>query len=230
MMTDYKLEAAKAALHLIKPGQTIGVGAGTTVAHLVAMISGDSELWPTLILTSSSFKTTLLLQQYGLKVQPPALLNQLDIYFDGCDQFDEELNALKSGGGIHTTEKILAAMALEFILIGDESKFAEKLDTTYPLVVEILPQALQFVLARLVTEFPEAKITLRIASQKDGALISDNGNMLADIYFAQPVAADKLNQQVKMIPGIVEHSLFYRMASKALVAGETGIKTIMPVY
>lgn len=229
-MTDYKIEAAKAALQLIKVGQTIGLGAGTTVSHLVTMISKESELWPSLVFTSSSFKTTNLLHEYGLRIQSPSLLKHLDIYFDGCDQFDCELNALKSGGGIHTTEKILASMANEFILIGDEGKFVEKLDTKYPLVIEILPQALQMVLSRLASDFPDAQIKLRMSDKKDGAVISENGNMLADIYFASVIVPEKLNVQIKMIPGVVDHSLFYRMATKALIAGEKGISIITPNY
>jgi ribose 5-phosphate isomerase A len=229
-MTDYKVEAAKAALQLIKAGQTIGLGAGTTVSNLVTMISLESELWPSLVFTSSSFKTTGLLQELGLRVQFPSLLNQLDIYFDGCDQFDSELNALKSGGGIHTTEKILASMAKEFILIGDEGKFIEKLDNKYPLVIEILPQALQVVHSRLASDFPDAQIKLRMSNQKDGGVITENGNMLADVHFASVIAPEKLNTRIKMIPGIVDHSLFYRMATKALIAGEKGVSVIIPNY
>jgi ribose 5-phosphate isomerase A len=229
-MTDYKVEAAKATLQLIKAGQTIGLGAGTTVSNLVTMITQESELWPSLVFTSSSFKTTNLLQEHDLRVQSPSLLKHLDIYFDGCDQFDAELNALKSGGGIHTAEKILASMANEFILIGDEGKYVEKLDTKYPLVIEILPQALQLVFSRLASDFPDAQIKLRMSDKKDGAVISENGNMLADIYFASIIAPEKLNVQIKMIPGVVDHSLFYRMATKALIAGEKGISIITPNY
>ncbi|HEV2831425.1 MAG TPA: ribose-5-phosphate isomerase A [Hanamia sp.] len=43
-------------------------------------------------------------------------------YFDGCDQLDSELNALKSEGGNSYAGKLLTSMANEFILIGDESK------------------------------------------------------------------------------------------------------------
>jgi ribose 5-phosphate isomerase A len=229
-MTDYKVEAAKATLQLIKAGQTIGLGAGTTVSNLVTMITQESELWPSLVFTSSSFKTTNLLQEHDLRVQSPSLLKHLDIYFDGCDQFDAELNALKSGGGIHTAEKILASMANEFILMGDEGKYVEKLDTKYPLVIEILPQALQLVFSRLASDFPDAQIKLRMSDKKDGAVISENGNMLADIYFASIIAPEKLNVQIKMIPGVVDHSLFYRMATKALIAGEKGISIITPNY
>ena len=229
-MTDYKAEAAKAALNLIKAGQTIGLGAGSTIASLITLISEKNELASSLIFTSSSFKTTSNLLAHGLTVQSPANLNSLDIYFDGCDQFDKDLNALKSGGGIHTTEKILASMANEFILIGDEGKFADQLDTTYPLVIEILPAALQIVLQKLKQDHPEATINLRMSTQKDGAVISENGNLLADIYFNKVIAPDVLNTRIKMLPGIVDHSLFYRMATKAVIAGEQGIRTIYPDY
>jgi ribose 5-phosphate isomerase A len=227
-MADHKLEAAKAAFEFIKAGQTIGLGAGTTVLNLANMIGQDEDLARSVVLVSSSFKTNSYLQEQGLNVKSASATKHLDIYFDGCDQFDQQLNALKSGGGIHTTEKILASMAAEFILMGDDTKFVPQLTTTYPLVIEILPQALQIVLARLQSTYPDADIKLRMGDQKDGAVISDNGNLLADIRFAQVPQWQQLNTQVKMIPGIVEHSLFYGMATKAIIAGESGLQVITP--
>lgn len=229
-MADYKMEAAKAAVKLIKPGQTIGLGAGTTIANLVNLLAADPSLAASVSLVSSSFKTTTLIAGWGLNVRSIALTNSLDIYFDGCDQFDTELNALKSGGGIHTTEKILASIAQEFILIGDDVKFVNKLDSTYPLVLEVLPVALPLAMRQLNSYFPDARINIRMSDQKDGAAISDNGNLLLDIYFNQLPALGKLNVQAKMIPGVVEHSLFYRMAAKAIIAGAGGIKFILPAY
>jgi ribose 5-phosphate isomerase A len=229
-MTDYKVEAAKAAMEFIQAGQTIGLGAGTTVSHLVTMICQNKDLADSLIFTSSSFKTTSLLLENKLRVQSPSLLKHVDIYFDGCDQFDTELNALKSGGGIHTTEKILASMADEFILMGDEGKFADKLDNTYPVVIEILPQALQVVLHQLKLSYPGVVVKLRMSNQKDGAVISENGNLLADVHFATIMEPKKLNIQLKLIPGIVDHSLFYRMATKSIIAGKLGVSIITPVY
>jgi ribose 5-phosphate isomerase A len=229
-MADYKMEAAQAAIKLIKSGESIGLGAGTTIANLVALLAAENSLASSLTLVSSSFKTTGLMMEHGLNVRSIALTKSLDIYFDGCDQFDNELNALKSGGGIHTSEKILASMAREFILIGDSAKFANRLDTTYPLVIEVLPVALPLVMRQLSCYFPDARIIIRMSDKKDGAAISDNGNLLLDVYFTQLPALDRLNVQVKMIPGVVEHSLFYRMAAKAIIAGPDGIKIIAPQY
>jgi ribose 5-phosphate isomerase A len=229
-MTDYKMEAAKAAIKLIKPGQSIGLGAGATIANLVNLLVAESNLAASLTLVSSSFKTTGLMSGYGLNVRSIALTKSLDIYFDGCDLFDVELNALKSGGGIHTSEKILASMAQEFILIGDAAKFADRLDTTYPLVIEVLPAALSLVMRQVGSHFPEVRIVIRMSDKKDGAAISDNGNLLLDVYFTKLPALAQLNMLVKMMPGVVEHSLFYRMAQKAIIAGSEGIKVIMPRY
>lgn len=229
-MADYKMEAAKAAIKLIKPGQCIGLGAGTTIANMLSLLALEGGLASSLTFVSSSFKTTALIIGHGFNVQSIALTKSPDIYFDGCDQFDTELNALKSGGGIHTSEKILAAMAAEFILTGDSAKFVPKLDTTFPLVIEVLPAALPIVMRQLSSYFPDAGITVRMSDKKDGAAVTDNGNLLLDIYFTQIPALDKLNVQVKMIPGVVEHSLFYRMAAKAIIAGVEGVKIISPAY
>jgi len=229
-MSDYKLDAAKAALALIKEGQTIGVGAGSTIAKLITLIAEECSFAASLTLVSSSFTTSNLILEKGLNLRYTNTIKKLDIYFDGCDQFDKDLNALKSGGGIHTTEKILASMALEFILIGDAGKFADQLGTTYPLVIEVLPNALPLVLNHLNTTFPDARLNLRMSSQKDGAVISDHGNLLVDIHFPELMPLDELNTRIGLIPGVVEHSLFYRIAAKAIIAGAEGIKTITSPY
>jgi len=223
---DYRLEAAKACLQFLKPGQTIGLGAGTTVTYLVNMIAEHHELTHSIMSVSSSFQTRQYLHQKGLNVKMAWQTSSLDIYFDGCDQLDADLNALKSGGGIHTSEKILASIAHQFILIGDESKFVAKLDHTYPVVIEILPEAQSAVLTRLQSDFPSANIELRMGKGKDGVVMSDNGNLLADMRFTELPELAELNTYIKMMPGIVDHSLFYRMANKAVIAGEHGTRII----
>lgn len=227
-MEDYKLEAAKGGLNLIKAGQKIGFGAGSSIFYLIDMITKNEVLVQSLSFASSSFKTRQYLISKGLKSKLISSIEVLDIYFDGCDQFDKALNALKSGGGIHTSEKIMASAAKEFILVGDESKFAEKLDEKYPLVVEILPEALAFVLNKIQSIYPQSIITIRMACQKDGAVITENGNLLADISFSTIPNLAELNSKIKMIPGVVEHSLFYKIATKAVIAGKKGLQIIKP--
>ena len=71
----------------------------------------------------------------------PLFFNKISVAFDGCDEVDENLIALKSGGGIHTKEKIIATMADDYILLVDESKVVKRLEFKYPIVLEILPES-----------------------------------------------------------------------------------------
>ncbi len=225
-MTDYKKEAAKAAMEFIKPNQTIGLGAGSSIAFLVEAITMNTALANTLILASSSAKTSTLIKDAGLNFEESTDVTHLDIYFDGCDQFDAELNALKSGAGIHTAEKIMASLADQFILIGDTAKFVPVLDNTYPLVIEVLPIALHLVQQWLTRHFPDTTTTIRTNNQKE-AIVTANGNLLLDVYFTEPIVLQKINS-IKMIPGVVEHSLFIGMATNAIIAGPEGISIISP--
>lgn len=227
---DYKLQSAQKALQFVRAGQTVGLGNGTTMLHLADLIAADQNLAASITFTSSSAKTSHRLKAFGLSVIPPSDLQSIDIYFDGCDQFDHELNALKSGGGIHTLEKILATMSTQFILVGDADKFSEQLTSQYPVVVEILPQALKSVIAKLQFAFPDASYKLRQKNGKDNAMTTDNGNYLLDITFNQLPELAPLDKFIKMLPGVVDHSLFYRLATKAIVSGPDGVKIIYPVY
>jgi ribose 5-phosphate isomerase A len=226
-MADYKMEAAKAALQFIKPGQTIGVGAGSTIANLLFLIEEDKELARSLTFTTSSFRTFEIINHFDFRFVNNVDAYHIDTYFDGCDQFDAQLNALKCGGGIHTSEKIMASLADQFILVGDDSKAVEKLDNTYPLVLEVLPIGLQLVYKWLRKNTPMLSVGMRKSTEKDGAVITENGNYLLDIRFKEVMNLHELNA-LKMIPGVVEHSLFVGIASKAIIAGPDGIAILTP--
>lgn len=225
-MEDLKQVAAKAALDYIQPGQTIGLGAGSTIAHLVNYLKGEEALFKSITTVTSSYNTLQQLREYGFNIKQPGDVCRLDIYFDGCDQFDHQLNALKSGGGIHTQEKLLAAMADKFILIGDGAKYVTQLYTTFPVVIEVIPEAVPFVMKQLKKIFSLANPELRLSNKKDGAVITEHGNLLIDIWFRSFPPLDSLNHRLKEIPGVLETSLFYNMAHTAIIAGKKGVEII----
>jgi ribose 5-phosphate isomerase A len=224
-MQDYKKEAAKEALKFIKPGMTVGFGAGSTMGNIVKLIKENAGLFGSLNTVTSSFSTRQLLLAEGFRVLEAGWLSSLDLYFDGCDQFDWRLTALKSGGGVHTSEKVLAAMAAEFVLVGDASKKVDRLDARYPLVVEVIPEALGYVSDRLKKFFNPSRSELRMAGAvKDGAVVTERGNFLIDNWFSSFPEPAMLNDRVTSIAGILEHSLFFNMAHKAVIAGPGGIE------
>ena len=222
-MPDYKQQAAQEAAKLIQPGTTIGLGAGSTMTHLINAIKAVPNLGPSLTVASSSFATRQSLLKEGFNVKESGWLERLDYYFDGCDQFDWRLTALKSGGGVHAAEKVLAAMATQFVLVGDATKRVDKLTNTYPLVVEVIPEALAYVSARLKEYFSPSRSELRLSDKKDGAVITERGNYLIDNWFDAFPEPGILNDRVTNLPGVLEHSLFFNMAHRAITAGPDGI-------
>ena len=222
-MPDYKQQAAAAAAKLIRPGTTIGLGAGSTMTQLINAIEAVPDLAQSLTVASSSFVTRQTLLKQGFNVKESGWLAHLDYYFDGCDQFDWRLTALKSGGGVHAAEKVLAAMASQFVLVGDSSKRVDRLTNSYPLVVEVIPEALAYVSARIKEYFNPVRSELRLSDKKEGAVITERGNFLIDSWFDAFPEPGILNDRVTSLPGVLEHSLFFNMAHQAITAGPDGI-------
>ena len=218
-----KRKCAKEALNYIKDKSIIGLGGGTTISYLVSYIK-EAQLDVKVV--TPSFETERLCIENGLTVLPTWTVDSISVAFDGCDEVDKELNALKSGGGIHTKEKIIANMADEYILLVDESKVCDKLEFNYPVVLEIIPESKSIVEKEVKKLGGNAK--LRVSNSKDGVVISDHGLFLMDVIFNKEDIIDisVLNDKLKKIVGVLDTSLFYNIATKALVVGENGVKLI----
>mgnify|MGYP000836102420 FL=1 len=148
-------------------------------------------------------------------------MDHVDIAFDGCDEVDSNLNALKSGGGIHTQEKIIASMADEYIVLVDETKFHKTLAFKAPVVVEVLPRAYSIVKKKL--EQLNGNVVERTSNNKDGIMISDEGNLLLDVYFNEVQDIGLLNQTLLMMPGVVDTSLFVDTITGIIMVNEKGV-------
>jgi ribose 5-phosphate isomerase A len=223
---DFKKLAAKEAVKLIKNNSVIGFGAGTTIRYAIEFLHEQIHSGFKVKVVTSSFSTKLLCMEKNLMIEDHSQLSEIDLYFDGCDQFDKDLNALKSGGAIHTREKLLASMAKEFIIIGDDSKYVEKLDGRYPIVIDVLPDALFFVLKRIREMFPDANAEIRRGDKKDGAVITENGNVILDIFLRNLENVKAIDVSLKSIPGVIETSLFIGLVSKAILGTKEGVKIL----
>lgn len=211
-----KKKCALYASKLVKDGMVVGLGGGSTISYLIDYVK-DKDIK----VVSPSSKTVLLAQKMGLTVLNTQCVDHVDIAFDGCDEVDSHLNALKSGGGIHTQEKIIASMADEYIVLVDESKFHETLAFKVPVVVEVLPKAYSVVKKKL--EKLNGNVELRTASNKDGFLMSDEGNILLDVYFDGVQDIRLLNQTLLMMPGVVDTSLFVDILTGMILVNDKGV-------
>ncbi|MDQ2753878.1 MAG: ribose-5-phosphate isomerase A, partial [Bacteroidota bacterium] len=70
------------------------------------------------------------------------------------------------------------------------------------------------------------KAVVRKNKETGNAIITENNNHLVDVWFAKLPELSLINPMLKSITGVVETSLFYNMASKAIIAGKEGIKVI----
>jgi ribose 5-phosphate isomerase A len=205
-----KLAALQATKH-VKDGFVVGLGSGSTAAYAIAEIGRrirEEEIEVLGVPTSS--------QAFFLAVKndiPTTTLNEhpvIDLTIDGADQVDEDLNLIKGMGGALTREKIVASCSKEVIIIVDETKLVKTLGENQPVPIEVLPFALRFVISKI--EELEGIPKLREGKGKVGPTITDNGNYILDVDFGQIKNPIKLNEKLKVIPGVIETGLFVRLA------------------
>ncbi|KOF58181.1 MULTISPECIES: ribose 5-phosphate isomerase A [Clostridium] len=220
--SELKKNCAKEALKYIKNNSIIGLGGGSTISYLIDYIKENKNLKVKVV--TPSFKTKMLCMKNEVEVLHTCSVSKIDVAFDGCDEVDESFNALKSGGGIHTKEKLIANMADEYILLVDDTKFVKSLTFKYPVVLEILEDSLKYV-ESLVAELG-GKPKVRTSAAKDGYTISDNGNLLMDVMFKSVTDVYKLENSLKNICGVIDTSLFTNVVTKVLVASDSGVKLI----
>jgi ribose 5-phosphate isomerase A len=221
---DAKKEAAQVASTLADGNTSVGLGDGSTVRLLAAYLIDRMNAGLEIRLYTSSQQTSEFLRRRDVLVNDISRTDTLDIYFDGCDQIDGRLNALKSGSGIHTMEKLLASMAKKFVIIGDASKFVQRLDPKFPLVLEVLPSAIAFVHRIMLSLYPDCTLTVRKSpAPEDKPALTGNGNLLLDCWFREWPELEMIQIQSKKITGVVEISLFYQMVDEAIIAGRDGV-------
>ena len=210
---ELKQQVAKAAVAYVKEG-IIGVGTGSTANYFIeelAKVKGKIDG-----AVASSEATAQRLRGHGIKVYDLNSIDSMDIYVDGADEITEHMHMLKGGGGALTREKVVAAVAKQFICICDESKYVPVLGK-FPLPVEVLPMARSYVARELVKLGGQPVL-------RD--FTTDNGNIILDVHnlrIDDPIAMEaKINQ----IVGVVTNGLFAaRPANVLLLATADGVKT-----
>lgn len=218
-MTDkqqlQKQAVAESALSYIEDGMILGVGTGSTVNCLI-------DLLPKVELkgaVASSQVTEDKLKALGIEVMDLNLVGELDLYIDGADEVDGELNLIKGGGGALTREKIVAAASKQFVCMVDGSKSVQKLGVKFPVPIEVLPQARSYVARELVKLGGEPVY-------REG-FVTDYGNVILDTYDLDIDNPSDWEQKLNNIVGVVCNGLFTaQKADVLLIADETGVKTL----
>lgn len=223
-----------AAAGLVESEMLVGIGTGSTAAHFIAALAGrlrSGELRGVRGVPTS-LATAELAGEAGIElIELPA--SGVDLAVDGIDELSPALDAIKGLGGALLREKIVAASASRFVLIGDGSKLVDSLGRAAPIPVEVVP------FGRLRTQAVLAELcsTARPRLVEGRAFFTDNGNQIVDCFFPAPFDAHEVARTLEQVPGVVAHGLFLGLASEALVALESGVEryvrsepgTTMPV-
>ncbi|MFT8209647.1 MAG: ribose-5-phosphate isomerase RpiA [Symbiopectobacterium sp.] len=217
-MTQDELKKAVgwAALDYVRPDTIVGVGTGSTAAHFIDALGSIKHQIKGAV--SSSVASTEKLKSLGIPVFDSNEVDELDIYVDGADEINPHMQMIKGGGAALTREKIIAAIARQFICIVDASKQVDILGK-FPLPVEVIPMARAYVARELV----------KLGGQpvyRQG-VVTDNGNVILDVHNLDISDAIAVENRINGIAGVVTVGLFAnRGADVALVGTADGVKTL----
>ena len=211
---ELKIESAKAALKYIQDDEIIGIGTGSTVNCFIDLLADHKHRIKAAV--SSSIASTKKLEVLGIEVIDLNNAESVPVYIDGADESNHQLELIKGGGGALSREKIIAAVADKFVCIADESKYVKTLGE-FPLPVEVLPMSRSYVARELV------KLGGDPVYRHD--FVTDNGNVILDVYNLEITQAKILESKINQITGVVTNGLFAeRPADHLILATESGIK------
>ena len=215
--------SAEHAVSFVQNGMTVGLGTGSTSAFAIEALGNKLKEGLIIKAVASSVRSEELAQQAGITLIPFSKVETIDIYIDGADEVDKELNLIKGGGGALLREKVLAYNSKQFIVIVDESKSVEHLGK-YHLPVEIISFAMELTLKQI----QKLDCITKQRFENDKPYITDNGNYIIDCDFTKIDQVDRLHQSLNAIPGVVENGLFpEQMVNKVIIGYQNGeIKTI----
>lgn len=211
-----KIKIANLIASKVENGQVIGVGSGSTsylaLTHIAERIRTEHL---SILAIPTSLEIRMTCAQLGIPVTS-LFSHKPDWTFDGADEVDSHFNLIKGRGGAMFKEKLLISSSPQTYILVDPSKKVERLGAKFPIPVEIFPEALTYVEDKLQRLNPR-EIKLRMGKGKDGPIITENGNMILDVWM--DYIPENTESTLKSITGVLESGLF--MNYKVEVLGLT---------
>lgn len=213
---ELKVQVGRAALAYVKPHQVLGVGTGSTVNHFIEALAHSAI--PVAAAVSSSEQTTARLRECGIEVVSANEVQRICVYIDGADEIDARGCMIKGGGAALTREKIVAALADDFVCIADGSKWVKVLGR-FALPVEVIEMATQHTIRRFAQMGA-------IAVPRPGVL-TDNGHPILDVSGLRIEQPEALEREINQWPGVVTVGLFAQRGADVCLLGESsGVRTV----
>ncbi len=215
-MNDKELVAHHAAQQ-IRDGMCVGLGTGSTANCFIEELARryhEENLRVTVV--ASSVVSTRKAGQLRLPLVAIEHFTHLDVYVDGADEVDSDLTLLKGRGADLVREKLLVEASDQFLVLVDSSKFVSRIGERFAIPIEVMPFAWQLVKRKL--ENYGATGDLRQNASGDGLIVTSHGSLVLDMTFDSSLNSQTLNDLLNNTAGIVEHGIFYQLASTVLCA------------
>jgi ribose 5-phosphate isomerase A len=208
--------AAGAAVELVEPGMTIGLGSGRAVWKVVELLASRGAPVSTVVASS---RTGELARSAGFEILELDGTFSVDLALDGADEVDPSLALIKGGGGALLREKILISAARRFVVVAEGSKKVSRLGEGFKLPVEVVRFGWRDTARRLGELLPDAE---RRVGEDGEPYLTDEGHLILDCTLPRVPDLAELGRSVKQLPGVVEHGLFIGFASQALLGHPDG--------
>jgi ribose 5-phosphate isomerase A len=209
---------AEAAIEEVKSDMILGLGSGSTAVLMIKSLADAIRAGKLQNIrgVATSFQSEVLALELGIPLIDLASVSQIDLAIDGADEVDPGFQLIKGGGACHVREKLVASKANKLLIVVDETKLVQKLNKSFPLPVEVLPNAWKQV-QEVISEMNGIS-TLRMATKKAGPVVTDQGNLILDVLFNDGIKNPKeVERSINNIPGVLENGLFIDLTDKVLV-------------
>ena len=210
---------------LVRNGMKLGLGTGSTAVeavHRVGELVRRGKLQDIRVVPTS-FQTIVACQKEGISLwtlNDPLIGGNLDLTVDGADEVDPEWNLIKGGGAAMLIEKIVAHASRDYCIIADSSKSVARLGQRAPVPVEVVAEALTTATRSL--EALGGTVQLRMATMKDGPVITDHGSFVLDVRFPEAFAPAWMEREIMSIPGVTANGIFTRPVTDLIVGYPDG--------
>jgi ribose 5-phosphate isomerase A len=219
-MDEPKRRAAESALELIRDGQVVGLGTGSTAKFAIEGLGRLVRAGLSVRGVPTSIATERMARELGIPLLDLNEVAVIDITLDGADEIDPDFNMIKGGGGALTREKLVALASRKRVILVDESKLVSKLGQSRLLPVEVLPFS-RTLTARLLTGLGCVANTRR---QGEGEFVTDNGNHILDCAFGPIDDVPSLEKRIKLLPGVIECGLFVGIADTIIIGFDNRVE------
>jgi ribose 5-phosphate isomerase A len=221
---EEKEAAGRAATELVRDGDVVGLGTGSTAYFAVVALGERVKAGLNITGIPTSLQTADLARAAGIPLTTLDEHPEIDITIDGADEIDSKLNLIKGGGGALLREKVVASASRKMVVVADSGKIVPVLGK-FPLPVEIISFARAVIEKKIVALGGSPKLRCK----SDGSpYLTDNGNQILDCSFGKIADPAELARELSGIPGIVEHGLFIDLATVALVGRGNRVEELRP--